>query len=194
MLPILIVTILSADQHEELHKQLDSIEKQLSVIEKLQIELNAAKVLKDPTSGSKYGTEKKDIYLSGIDTQRTVEYNNHRKGLSSSIDEDSFIIKSRAPILHFKARTPTFASEIKVSFKKQCDCNIRQAIFTFINQSEIKYRTNVIDFDNKCGLSNVINLNTEVAFTDIEVDIPLNWGSDQTCLPDIIVKGPIHKI
>lgn len=184
-----------ADPHEDLHTQLDSIEQQLQTLENLDQQVKA---LKSQTTNQKkyphkYGDEKKDFYLSGINTKRTEEYKNMRtlKNFFSTA-EDGFIIDSPAPILSFKARTPTFASEILVTQKKKADCNIRQAVFTFMNHTEPVYTTNTIDFSQESGTQHSIKLNTEVEFTSFEMDIPLNWGADCTCLPEIFIYGPKH--
>ena len=194
------ITIKSEDR---LKRTYEEIEEKLGQISKIDSEILSLHKIREKDFVHHRGDELKPIALTGIRKDRTIEYENFLNLLPIFNSEklNSPYASSRAPILSYqligKPNARTFASQIKVSFPIKSQCNIRQAVFLFKNKTQnditVSYMTQPIDFPNAQNLVKTIDLETEAEFSEIDVDILLNWGDQKrTCLPDIEVIGPIH--
>ena len=184
-----------------LHEKYDKMQKQLDLLENLKNEVISLKKLRNENVPHAFGDEVKPIALVGINKERTLRFEESK--LWPFGDYETISAESRAPILHYKLITSkpnqrTFATKIKIDFPSKLDTNIKQCIFRFINatqsSNEVSYETQPVDFPQIIG-SKIIDLETEVEFTELYIDVLLNWGNDfYTSIPKIEIIGPVHGI
>ena len=187
------------DADEILQRKYDKIQKQLDLLENLKNEVISLKRLRNGNIIRTFDTEEKGIALVSINKERTKEYEASSIFPRSKIE--AVTVESRAPILHYKliaksSNQRTFATKINIKYRTITSSNIKQCVFKFINATQssydVSFETQPIDLP-KSTEPFVFDLETEVEFTDLEVNVLLNRGDKHyTSIPNINVYGPIH--
>jgi hypothetical protein len=188
---------------DELGVRLDHIEKKLNDLRILKEQLSLL-IPESPfqtESQSFEALEEKPLVLFSIDTSRTAELQSLMAPLdflrATPILPNSFppaIFAPRgAPLFLFRPTKLAVAKRIVLDpCQVESFCSVKTVRFEFYYENQLIFRSRVINLALTYDDEIEIELDTEIIFDCVIVNVIRNWGNDfETCLGSFHVKGPI---
>ena len=190
------------DISENIRAKVDAINLLLNNLDNKRKKLEFISAQKQQSNGKK--EEEKLVSLLYINSTRSSEYNNLIKPFQMFMKKEEtnlnseqniyFLSQGFSPIYVFKPQEISIVNYIYISNQKFKKCLPKQILFEFYYKNEIIKKSKVIDIYQNESLKIQIDLNYNILFDKIKINVIQNWGDNYlTCLPKFKLFGPKNQ-
>ncbi|OHT11660.1 hypothetical protein TRFO_03872 [Tritrichomonas foetus] len=185
----------------ELSLKIEQINKELEQLSEIRTKLSLLNPanLDSSVENIEKSEEEKKLILVSVNSSRTREYHNLQKPhlifkKDIPIPEDfptCWVGEQTAPLFTFRPFSLTAARFLVFEPTPEIPCAVKQLRFEFYHDNELMMKSKVIDLLNGFSEPITVDLETEVVFDQVVVNVIQNWGDDfKTCLTRFHVYGP----